>query len=338
MPWLVGDYVLNRSNGLQYMSRLMKQEGRLDARDRYRGCLLGLAAGDALGTRLEFQQPGTFIPIDDLLGEGPFHLEPGQWTDDTSMALCLAESLIACQAFDAQDQMTRYLRWYREGYWSSTGECFDIGNTVRAALELFERTGNPFAGSTDPRTAGNGSLMRLAPVVLACGQEPDVAIAWAAESSRTTHGARAAQDACRYFGGLLLGTLGGASKDELLAGRYEPIPGIWEVQPLVSEIDEIARGSFRIRQPPEIRGTGYVVRSLEAALWAFQHAENFRHGCLLAANLGDDADTTAAIYGQIAGAYFGLEGIPQEWAVRIAFQKEILRLADQLYVLAGWEA
>ncbi len=106
----------------------------------YRGCLLGLAVGDALGTTLEFRRPGTFEPIINMVGGGPFRLQPGQWTDDTSMALCLAESLIECKGFDPVDQLRRYCRWHREGYLSSTGICFDIGGTTRAALERFEQT------------------------------------------------------------------------------------------------------------------------------------------------------------------------------------------------------
>lgn len=133
---------------------------------RYRGSLLGLAAGDALGTTAEFKAPGTFSPLKDIVGGGPFNLKPGQWTDDTSMALCLAESLVSRNGFDAQDQMERYSRWRNEGYLSSTGRCFDIGNTVSQALVRFARTGDPFAGFADPRSAGNGSLMRLAPVPL----------------------------------------------------------------------------------------------------------------------------------------------------------------------------
>ena len=129
--------------------------------DRYRGCLLGLAVGDALGTTLEFQPPGSFEPTADKVGGGPFRLKPGQWTDDTSMALCLAESLIERRGFDPVDQLERYCCWYRTGHLSSTGRCFDIGSTTRAALHRFERTREPCCGSTDPATAGNGSIMRL---------------------------------------------------------------------------------------------------------------------------------------------------------------------------------
>lgn len=301
---------------------------------RYRGSLLGLAAADAVGTTLEFKPPGSFAPIDDMVGGGPFRLEPGQWTDDTSMALCLAASLVEKQAFDPADQMDRYLRWYNDGYMSSNGRCFDIGNTVRQALHRYEQTSDPFAGSTDPYSAGNGSIMRLAPVVLFYGRSPAQAIAQSGQSSRTTHGAPAAIDACRYFGSLIWSALNGADKATLLASRYSPLADQWQTDPLDPAINEIAAGSFKERQPPEIKGSGYVVKSLEAALWAFYHSDNFRDGCLLAANLGDDADTTAAVYGQLAGAFYGEQAIPAAWREKLALRDTIQSLADKLFALA----
>jgi ADP-ribosyl-[dinitrogen reductase] hydrolase len=132
--------------------------------DQFRGCLLGLACGDAVGTTIEFRHRGSFTPLSDMVGGGPFRLTPGQWTDDTSMALCLAASLTELGCFDAKDQMTRYVRWWQHGYYSSTGACFDIGNTTASALSAFGRTGNPFSGPTHERSLGNGSIMRLAPV------------------------------------------------------------------------------------------------------------------------------------------------------------------------------
>ena len=281
----------------------LKQKSRLD---RFRGCLVGLACGDALGTALEFEPPATLKPINDMVGGGPFNLIAGQWTDDTSMALCLATSLLERGGFDPEDQMRRYVRWWRKGYLSSTGSCFDIGGTVRAALSRFERDGDPIAGSKDPQSAGNGSLMRLAPVAMYYAGQPELAIQRAADSSRTTHQARAALDACRYFAGLIVSALRGIERDELLAPMHCPAHGLWLRKPLTPEIARIAKGSFKQRNPPEIEGTGYVVQSLEAALWAYYHASDFKHGALLAANLGNDADTTAAIYGQLAGSHFGL--------------------------------
>ena len=270
----------------------------MDKRARFRGSLLGLAAGDALGTTLEFKRPGSFVPIDDIVGGGPFGLRPGEWTDDTSMALCLATSLVECPGFDPLDQLARHVRWHRQGYLSCKGYCFDIGGTVSAALRRFEQTGEPFCGSTEPFSAGNGSIMRLAPVPLFYAHDPAEAIARAADSSRTTHGAPEAVDACRYLAGLIVGAVHGVSKDELLSDRFSPVAGSWLREPLSPRIDEIASGSFLRRDPPEIRGGGYVVHSLEAAMWAFHRSASFREGALLAVNLGDDADTTGAVYGQ----------------------------------------
>ena len=298
--------------------------------DRYLGCLIGLAVGDAVGTTVEFKSPGTFPPVTDMTGGGPFKLPPGAWTDDTSMALCLAESLLTCGAFNAQDQMERYLRWWKEGYLSSTGECFDIGNTVVSALHKFSQKGDPIAGATDARAAGNGSLMRLAPVPLFFASHPIRAIDISAESSKTTHGAETCLDACRYFSGLILGALQAVNKQELLADRFTPIDGYFKEKPLCREIDEVARGSFMTKEPPDIVGSGYVVKSLEAALWAFHHSSDFREGCLMAVNLGNDADTTAAIFGQIAGAYYGIKGIPHSWVDRIFHLEQLIDLANNL--------
>ncbi len=302
--------------------------------DRYRGCLLGLAAGDALGTTLEFKSPGSFKPIKDIVGGGPFALKPGQWTDDTSMALCLAESLIERQGFDPVDQLERYLRWYREGHLSSTGSCFDIGNTVRMALSRFQETHEPYCGSTDPMSAGNGSIMRLAPVPLFYARNPREAIDRAGESSRTTHGAQTAVDACRYLGGLIVGAVNGCTKEELLSENYSPVSDYWDENPTAPEIAEIAAGSFKRREPPEIMGTGYVVKSLEAALWAFYRGKSFKEGCLLAVNLGDDADTTGAVYGQLAGVFYVEQGIPQSWRKKLAHYDLIISLADRLCTFA----
>ena len=306
----------------------------ITTQDRFRGCLLGLAAGDALGTTLEFRRPGTFEPISDIVGGGPFGLKPGQWTDDTSMALCLATSLIERGGFDAGDQMDRYLRWWRDGYLSATGECFDIGNTTAAALSRYAETGEPYSGPTGSMSTGNGSLMRLAPVPMYFAGDASEAIDRSADSSRTTHGAAEAVDACRYFSSLIVGALNRVDKEILLSPRYCPIEGHWERNPLAERIAAIAGGSFKERGTTEIKGTGYVVDTLEAVLWAFYHSQDFREGALKIVNLGDDADTTGAIYGQLAGAYYGVEAIPAEWRERLTMTVEMSAMADSLYVHA----
>ncbi len=299
--------------------------------DRYQGCLLGLAIGDAVGTTVEFKSPGSFPPMTDMVGGGPFHLAKGEWTDDTSMALCLAESLLECKGFNARDQMERYVRWWKEGYMSSNGKCFDIGNTVSSALSNFQRTGEPNSGFKDDYSSGNGSLMRLAPIPLYFASNPSKAITMSAESSKTTHGSKACLDACRYFGGLLVGAINGVEKQALLSERYSPVEDSWKTSPLCDVIDDISIGSFKEKNPPDIVGSGYVVQSLEAALWAFHNSSDFKEGCLLAVNLGHDADTTAAIYGQIAGAYYGLSGIPELWVKSIAHKELIIQISSKIY-------
>jgi len=299
--------------------------------DRYRGAMLGLAAGDALGTTLEFTRPGTFEPLTDMVGGGPFGLKAGEWTDDTSMALCLAESLIERGEFDPHDQLARYVAWKRGGHLSSNGRCFDIGGTVAKALARFERDSTPWADGSDPYSAGNGSLMRLAPVPLFFGYDPVRAVEHAAASSRTTHGHPEAIDACRYLAALIVGALQGRSKEDLLLTRFSPVRNLWTVNPLAPAIAHVANGSFLRDEPPVIRGDGYVTRCLEAALWAFAKSTGFDDGALLAVNLGEDADTTGAVYGQLAGAYYGVNAIPTMWRVKLAKVAVIENYAKRLY-------
>jgi len=308
----------------------------MDLRERYRGALLGLAAGDALGTTVEFRPPGSFPPVADIVGGGPFGLKAGQWTDDTSMALCLAESLVERGGFDPVDQLERYVRWWRHGHLSCTGECFDIGATTAAALRRFEQMRVGYCGLTDARAAGNGSIMRLAPVPLAFARDARHAVLLSGDSSRTTHGAPECVSAARYLGGLIVGALHGASKEELLSPAYAPAPVLWQELPLAPGVEGIAQGSFLRREPPAIRGSGYVVATLEAALWAFARTETFAEGALRVVNLGDDADTTGAVYGQLAGAFYGEAGIAGEWRSRLCMRETIETLAGGLYSLAGW--
>ena len=302
--------------------------------DRYRGALMGLATGDAVGVSLEFRMPGSFKPISDMVGGGTYRLAPGQWTDDTSMALCLAESLVEKNGFDPVDQLERYLRWWKEGHLSSTGECFDIGNTTRMALMQYERERTPYCGSINPRQAGNGSIMRLAPVPLFFARNPREAVERSGESSRTTHGTVACIDCCRYLGALIVGALEERSKEELPSERFCPVPGFWSERPLMGELDAVAAGSFKYAEPPTIQATGHVVKTLEAALWAFHRTDTYKDGCLKAVNLGDDADTVGAVYGQLAGAFYGERGIPESWRSLIHRKEMILGFADRLHELS----
>jgi ADP-ribosylglycohydrolase len=292
--------------------------------DRFKGCLLGLALGDALGTTNEFKPRGTFPPVKDIVGGGPFSLNPGEWTDDTSMALCLATSLIEVRGFDAKDQMERYIRWRDTGYMSSNGKCFDIGNTISRALYHYERTGDPYSGPTDPHFAGNGSIMRLAPVVMFYYPDCQLVLKYCPESSKTTHGATECLDACILLGDMLFRALDGETKDQILLNS--------ELDLVQSKsIESIRRGDYLGKDEALIKGTGYVVQSLEAALWCFWATDSFEQAVIKAANMGDDADTTAAVCGQLAGAFYGQSGIPAHWLDKLVMRKEISSIAKKLY-------
>ena len=314
-------------------------------RDRARGALLGLAVGDALGTTLEFETRDRNPLHTEMVGGGPFGLASGEWTDDTAMALALADSLIACRGFDARDLMSRFVGWWRNGAYSCTATCFDIGITTREALARYERTGEIFAGSTTPQTAGNGSLMRLAPVALFALNNPGLADQIARGQSRTTHGAPEAVDACAYFIQLLrLAILGEKNPlcarlvidrdtDGLRPRRFiEGTDGnicrrTWTGEPAV---EAIAAGAWRAKSRAEVRSTGCVIDTLEAALWSVVSTNSFEEALILAVNLAHDADTVGAVTGQLAGAIYGASAIPTRWLAPLAWRERIITVADGL--------
>ena len=299
-------------------------------RDRFRGALLGLAVGDALGASVQYRKPGSFTPVSDLIGGGPFQLPRGAWTDDTAMALCLAESLTERNSFDSTDQMSRYQHWQREGHLSSTGECVGITASVAKALATARWSGKAFAGSHDPAQLDQEALSRVAPVVLYFLDDARQAVSYAAEAARTTHQSPPVLDACRYLAALLAGALKGVNRQQLLRSRYSPVPGLWEEQPLREPVAAVANESYRGKTSADMEGGGGAVHALETALWALDHSSNFREGMLLAVNFGLDADVAGAVYGQLAGAIYGVAGIPQGWRNALLGRQLIEEFADRL--------
>lgn len=290
--------------------------------DRAVGALMGLAAGDAVGTTLEFTLRDQGPVVTDMVGGGPFALQPGQWTDDTAMALALGNSLADRGGFDPVDCMSRFVNWYRWGAYSCTGTCFDIGIATRSALERFKDGGDPFAGSIDPRSAGNGSLMRLSPAAIFGAHRGETETARIArEQSRLTHGAEECLAACEAYAVLTWRAILGEGRDAVLA------PQSFDGQ---DRIAAILGGGWRGKRREAISSSGYVVDSLEAALWCVGTTDSFEEAILLAANLADDADTVAAITGQLAGALYGASGIPAGWRARLAWADEIEALAHRL--------
>ncbi|MSR30691.1 MAG: ADP-ribosylglycohydrolase family protein [Gemmataceae bacterium] len=286
-----------------------------EKKNRCRGALIGLAVGDALGAPVEFMSPGRFPVVTRYRSCGTHGLKPGEWTDDTSLALALADS-IAIAGWDLQDQASRYTSWWMEGKYSVNGRCFDIGLTTREALVNFLRDKNALTSGVRPEnSSGNGSIMRLAPVPIYFAAHFPANLRelsrLAEESSLPTHASPQCLSACRYLALVLAALIQGESREAVMAPDWQPLKELNAIQPLHPLIQEVTQGSFRRRQPPAIRGSGWVVKSLEAALWAFDDSLAFDEAVLKAVNLGDDADTTAAVCGQLAGAYWGEQGIPQ---------------------------
>lgn len=298
--------------------------------DRCRGTLIGLAVGDALGAAVEFRSPGSFAPVTGYRDGGPHRLDAGEWTDDTSMALALADS-IATAGWDLNDQADRYVQWWKTGKYSVNGRCFDIGITTRSALGNYATKKDALiSGDRSDRASGNGSIMRLAPVPMRYGHlyadQPDELSRLAEESSVPTHASEQCVSACRYLATALAALIHGEDRDEVLSPDWKSLRQLNEIKPLHPLIQEIAQGSFRQKQPPVIQGSGWVVKSLEASLWAFHNAESFEEAVLKAVNLGDDADTTGAICGQLAGAYWGESGISESLRSGLA-RMEMLEIA-----------
>jgi ADP-ribosyl-[dinitrogen reductase] hydrolase len=238
------------------------------------------------------------------------------------MALALADSLQADPRLNERDLMARFVEWQDEGTYSCTGRCFDIGLTVRSALQRWKSTGDPIAGSTDKMSAGNGSLMRLAPVAVRFWNDRKTLRDVAARQSRTTHGASEAVDACVAYAELLADAIEGRARSEVLRER----PDAW-----AGSIAAIMGGSWRGKGREEIRTSGYVAHALEASLWSVSRSATFGEGVLLAANLGEDADTTAAITGQLSGALYGANSIPEAWRSAIAWEGRIRGSAHSLF-------
>jgi ADP-ribosyl-[dinitrogen reductase] hydrolase len=258
-------------------------------KDRYLGSLIGLAIGDALGAPVEFKARGSFAPVIKMQAGGPFDLKRGQWTDDTSLALCLASSLVEKNGFDPYDQIERYLKWFRHGYMSCTGNCFDIGNTTKAALLRYEDNKDIYAGSVDD-PATNGSLMRLAPIALFYFKNLSDTIKYAGLSSKVTHAPINCITACEDLALYIHRALLGEDKKSIFKDTRIDFNKSYE----------------------DISGKGDAQLCLEGAMWCFYHSQSFEEGVKLAVNLGDDTDTTGAVFGQLAGAFYGVKALPKD--------------------------
>ncbi len=295
-------------------------------RGRFLGALLGLAIGDAVAVATQYRRPGTFAPVGDMLGGGPFDLPRGGWSDDTAMALCLADSLLACNGFNARDQVDRYRRWQQEGYLSATGQCVGITASSARAIAMAQWRRQAFSGSHDPTQLDPEPLSRVAPTVLFFFANSGQAFEQAAESARTTCQAPAVLNACRALARALHAALSGQSKAVVLeqaalagnapAGALHPSGGDVQVQDAV--------------RPPEVRVSTDAPAAVAAAVAALRATDNFRDAVLYAANLGGDSDVVTAVCGQLAGAHYTVNAIPTSWRNNLMRKELIVGYADRL--------
>ncbi|KAI9717050.1 MAG: hypothetical protein M1812_004985 [Candelaria pacifica] len=301
-------------------------------KSRVRGSILGVAVVDALGGPVEFMNRGSFDKVESFIPNEHFNLPPGTWTDDTSMTLCLAQSLIDTKGvYIPQNPIRKYRDWFRNGYLSATGYCFDIGGATRTALTLWDGyfVKNRFdIDLSDPEAhvpgqelidkklnkeicCGNGSLMRVSPIGLVYHSDISLLTKYATLSSEATHPYHTNAEACIVYSRLIALALQNVPKEALVADFAASSETYTGLKDRFQEYKTIQ--SWQDKKESDISSSGYVIDTLEAALWAFFTTEEFREGAVQVVNLGDDADTVGAVYGGLAGAYYGYEAIPEEW-------------------------
>lgn len=292
------------------------------ALDRSVGALLGLAVGDALGAPAEGMRRGSYRRITDFMPSPAHGLGPGEWTDDTAMALCLADSLLACRGLDPHDLMRRFLRWYRLGENACGGRMAGIGQNTRAALEAYESEGALGQNGHHPGAIGNGCIMRLSPVAIRYRRSLVAAHDAAMAQARTTHSADEAAEAAGLMAKMLVAGLRAGDPAAIMDVRFTA---------RTPRVNAIVLGSYQRRSRDAISSAARAVDTLEAALWCLHQAESFEDAVLAAVNLGGDTDTIGATTGQLAGAVFGASAIPRRWVDGLHVAGRITDLARALH-------
>jgi len=296
-------------------------------RSRALGAFVGLAVGDALGAPVEFKVRDTFPEISEMLTGGYFNLPAGAWTDDTAMALCLADSLNFSPDFDAEDLLDRFIRWIDLHENTSIGKCIGVGQNTLTVLGNYRRTKQIIAPFIKGRSDGNGALMRVAPVAVRHFDNIAKARAIAAKQSRTTHSSVLSEQICIAMMDILIGLISGISWSEAI--------GQITSHKVAAEIDLIFQGSWKHKDRDNISSSGYVVDTFEAALWAVETTSTFENALIVAVNLGHDADTVGAVAGQLAGARYGYDAIPNRWLNCLIKRDEIIDRFDSLWACSS---
>ncbi len=307
--------------------------------NQYQGALLGLAVGDALGVPVEFK-PRTYLdqnPVKDMLGYGTYNQPAGTWSDDSSMAFCLAQSL--ADGFSIQQTADYFVDWVTQGFWSARGEVFDIGISTRMALGRVGKKEYPaeLCGGVNEDENGNGSLMRILPLIFHLKAVPSAENRYqlVKDISSITHGHFRSVFSCFVYCEYALKLLRGQDKFEAYEALKKDLESFVDFKGFLSHelelFHRLLKGDISTLSREEIRGSGYVLHSLEASFWTFLNTDNYSDAVLTAVNLGEDTDTTACIVGGLAGLYYGVETIPNDWIIQLAREEDIKELASALY-------
>lgn len=297
------------------------------------GCLVGLAIGDALGGTNEFKSQKLSYQFDPnnlrYIGCGPFNLEPGEWTDDTSMALATADSIVQLGKFDANNIQSKFLNWKYGASYCTRPEIFDIGLTTSIAIAKYLETGNVFAGATDKYSSGNGGIMRLAPVAILYQNDVDECWVKAGVASSLTHGSFECIACAQIMADILCRAFNtNSTKEDVLApiSKHE-----YADSAQLEDIEDLLQGNYNVFDQPS---SGYVVSTLGFAMYCFANTNSFADCVAMAASAGLDSDTNAAVAGQIAGAFYGFDSIPKNLVEDLFWSNDIIRLGLHLHQLS----
>jgi len=298
--------------------------------------LLGLAVGDAIGVPAEFKSRRYMIehPIKDMVGYGTYNLPPGTFSDDTSLSMCLAEVL--ADEYNVEKLAQYLLKWYEQAFWSARGEVFDVGVTTEKVM-LKLKQGEPaiLAGNDDEYSNGNGSLMRILPLLFFIHNKP-VEERWkyTSEISSVTHRHIRSIIACFYYLEFARYIMQGKNKTETYSALQQEIPAFLHQNNVpdveIAHYDRLLKEDITLLHEEKIRSSGYVVDTLEASMWCFMTTDTYSDAVLKAVSLGDDTDTIASITGGLAGLYYGVDSIPAHWVAQLARKDEIIVLAQAL--------
>jgi ADP-ribosyl-[dinitrogen reductase] hydrolase len=299
--------------------------------------LFGVAIGDALGVPVEFSPREKLLqdPITDMTGYGTYDLPAGTWSDDSSLTFCLAESL--CSGYDTDHMGKLFVKWYYQDYWTATGHVFDIGIGTRNALyKIKNGTKAELAGGREENDNGNGSLMRILPLVFAIKDLPiEERFERTKQVSSITHGHIRAVMACFYYLEFARQLIEGKSKFDIYEDLKITLPSFFKNTGIesseIAHFDRILKANIADLRLSEIKSGGYVIETIEACVWCLLTTENYKDAVLKAVNLGHDTDTTAAVTGGLAGLLYGFDEIPKEWVKKIAKREEIEELGERFF-------